>query len=250
MPENTDLSPNRPVHCDSSGFGCGSSYSACWSSLHSPAHRHTTRGVPIDNSLAATNREITNVATALAEQTAWTFQGIDLLLRDTARWYQNDSKKIAPERLDEVLANRSAGVRQIRLITITDAQGIQRHRSRGSSPPHLDVSDRSYFIAQRDGTAAGLFMSEPLITRSDGRPGIILSRRLEDETGAFAGVVAAIVNLEDLEKFYAAVTLGNGSAVQLLRDDGQLLMRDPPDPACHRSRNFRNSPHRERRPAG
>jgi PAS domain S-box-containing protein len=181
-----------------------------------------------NNALAATNREITNVAAALAEQTAWTFQGIDLLLSDTARWYQTDGKKIAPERLNEILANRSAGVRQIRLITITDAQGIQRHRSSGASPPNLDVSDRSYFIAQRDGRAAGLFMSEPVITRSDGRPGIILSRRLEDETGAFAGVVAAIVNLEDLAQFYAAVTLGKGSAVQLLRADGQLLMRDPP----------------------
>src|SRR3984957_19225723 len=189
-----------------------------------------------NNALADNNREITNVAAALAEQTAWTFEGIDLLLRDTARWYQTDSKKIAPERLDEVLANRSAGVRQIRLITITDAQGIQRHRSRGSSPPNFDVSDRSYFIAQRDGRAGGLFMSEPLITRSDGRPGIILWRRLEDETGAFAGVGAAIVNLEDLAQFYAAVTLGNGSAVQLLRDDGQLLMRDPPDPAAMEKR--------------
>ncbi len=184
------------------------------------------------NALAATHREITNVATALAEQTAWTFQGIDLLLRDTARWYQNDSKKIAPERLDEALANRSAGVRQIRLVTITDAQGIQRHRSRGSSPAHLDVSDRSYFITQRDNPAAGLFMSEPVITRSDGRLGIILSRRLEDETGAFAGVVAAVVDLEELAQLYAAVTLGNGGAVQLLRDDGQLLMRDPPDSAA------------------
>ena len=104
------------------------------------------------STLSATQREITNVAAALAEQTAWTFQGVDLLLSDTARWYQNDSKKMAPERLNEVLANRSAGVRQIRLITIIDAQGIQIHRSRGAVPAHLDVSDRSYFIAQRDGT--------------------------------------------------------------------------------------------------
>ena len=182
-----------------------------------------------NNTLAATNREITNVATALAEQSAWTFQGIDLLLRDTARWYQTDSKKIAPERLDEILANRTMGARQIHLITITDAQGIQRHRSVGSSPPDLDVSDRSYFTAQRD-RSVGLFMSEALITRSERRPGIVLSRRLEDESGAFAGVVAAIVNLEDLEKFYAAVNLGNGSAVHLLRDNGQLLARDPPQP--------------------
>jgi PAS domain S-box-containing protein len=182
-----------------------------------------------NNALAATNREITNVATALAEQSAWTFQGIDLLLRDTVRWYENDSKKIAPERLDEILANRTMGARQIHLITITDAQGIQRHRSVGSSPPDFDVSDRSYFSAQRE-RSAGMFMSEPLITRSEGRAGIVLSRRLEDETGAFAGVVAAVVNLEDLEKFYAAVNLGNGSAVHLLRGNGQLLVSEPPRP--------------------
>jgi PAS domain S-box-containing protein len=180
-----------------------------------------------NNSLVATNREIGNEAKTLAEQTAWTFQAVDLLLRDTARWYRNDSGKIPPERMDEVLANRTAGARQIRLITIDDAHGIQRHRSRGSTPPDLDVSDRSYFIAQRDGTAKGLFISEPLVTRSEGRPGIILSRRLEDDARGFAGVVTAIVDLEDLEKFYAAVDLGHGSAIYLLRD-GALLARNPP----------------------
>src|ERR1700722_10707204 len=90
------------------------------------------------NALAATDREIGNVAKALAEQTAWTWQGIDFLLRDTAGWYRNDSPKLPPERLDEVLAIRTAGVRQVRLITVVDAQGIQRHRSRGSSPPNFD----------------------------------------------------------------------------------------------------------------
>jgi PAS domain S-box-containing protein len=182
------------------------------------------------NSLAATDREIDNVAKALAEQTAWTWQGIDLLLRDTARWYRNDSSTIAPERLDEILANRTAGVRQVRLITIVDAQGIQRHRSRGASPPNLDLSDRDYFIAQRDGTAGGLFITEPLITRSESRAGIVLSRRLEDDKGAFAGVITAVVDLEDLERFYSSVTLGRDSAIQLLRDDGTLIVRTPPAP--------------------
>ncbi len=185
-----------------------------------------------NNTLKTTQREMTNLAQALAEQTAWTFEGIDLVLSDTARWYQNDTKNMPSERIDEVLANRIAGVRQIRFVEICDAQGIQRHRSRPSPAANLDVSDRSYFIAQRDGTVAGLFMSEPVVTRSEGHPGIFLSRRLENEAGAFAGVVAAAVSLEDLMKFYAAVTLGNGGAVQLLRENGQLLTRDPPDPAA------------------
>ncbi|HXL87163.1 MAG TPA: ATP-binding protein, partial [Gemmatimonadaceae bacterium] len=184
------------------------------------------------NSLVATDRELDNVAKALAEQTAWTWQGIDLLLRDTAAWYQHVGDKTAPGRMDEVLANRAAGVRQVRLLTIVDAQGIQRYRSRGSSPPHLDVSDRSYFIAQRDRTATGLFMSEPLVTRSENRAGVELSRRLNDDTGGFAGVVTAIVDLEDLKQFYGAVNLGAGSAIHLLREDGTLLVRNPPTPSA------------------
>jgi hypothetical protein len=37
-------------------------------------------------------------------------------------------------------------------------------------------------------TCGSLFMSEALITRTEGQAGIVLSRRLEDESGAFAGV--------------------------------------------------------------
>ena len=129
----------------------------------------------------AADRELDNVARALAEQTAWTWQGIDLLLRDTAIWYQTDGRRIAPERVGEVLANRAAGVRQVRLLTIVDAHGIQRYRSRGSSPADLNVSDRSYFTAQRHGVATGLFMSEPLVTRSENRAAVELSRRLDDD---------------------------------------------------------------------
>jgi PAS domain S-box-containing protein len=194
----------------------GSSFYDAWRS-----YRHTVR---------ATDREIGNVASALAEQTAWTWRAVYLLLDDTARWYSSDSRQIPPERLDEVLATRTAGMPQIRLITIVDAQGIQRHRSHGSSPPNLDVSDRQYFIAQRDGTARGFFMSDPMVTRSENRAAVVLSRRLEDDTGKFAGVVTAIIDLEDLEHFYGAVKLGQANAIHLLRDDGRLLARDPSVP--------------------
>jgi PAS domain S-box-containing protein len=180
--------------------------------------------------IAATDREIGNVANALAEQTAWTFRAVDFLLLDTAQWYSSDGRNIPSERLNEILASKTAGVKQVSLVTIVDAHGIQRHRSRGVSPLNLDVSDRSYFIAQRDGTARGLFMSEPLVTRSENRAAVELSRRLDDENGTFAGVVTAILNLDDINQFYRAVNLGAGTAVQLVRDDGTVLVRNPPAP--------------------
>jgi PAS domain S-box-containing protein len=180
-----------------------------------------------ENELSATAREIDNESKTLAEQTAWAFQAVDLLLEDTARWFQTDGLKLTPEHIDEVLANRAAGVRQIRNLTITDARGVLRYRSSSSALSGLDLSNRSFFIAHRDRTVTGVFMSEPLITKSENRAAIVLSRRLEDDMGAFVGVIAANVDLDDLQQVYHAVNLGQGSAIHLLRDSGTLLVRIP-----------------------
>jgi PAS domain S-box-containing protein len=179
---------------------------------------------------AATEREIGNTANALAEQTAWIMRGVDLLLIDTARWYGSDSHEVPAERLGAALAIRAAAMQQVRQVRIVDSQGNPLYWSRGPSATTQNVSDRSYFIAQRDGTAQGMFMSEPLVTRSEGRAGVIFSRRIDDENGRFAGVVTALVDLEDLNQFYRAVNVGMGSAIQLIRDDGTLMVRNPPTP--------------------
>jgi len=179
------------------------------------------------NALTATGHEIDNESKALAEQTAWVFRAVDLLLEDTAHWYKADGFKLPPQRIDEVLANRASGVRQIRVLTIADAQGIQRYRSSGTPLHDLDVSDRSYFTAQRAGAVAGMFMSEPLITRTEHRVAIVLARRLEDDRGTFAGVITASVDLDELQQIYRAIDLGQGTVVNLLRDSGTLLARVP-----------------------
>jgi signal transduction histidine kinase/ActR/RegA family two-component response regulator len=179
------------------------------------------------SSLAATHRELTNIANALAEQTVWSLQADDLLLTDTARWYRGESQKIRPEDLNAALAARTSAIQQVREVTIMDAQGNQLYRSRGFSTPNHNASDRSYFIAQRDHPGLGMFISEPLTTRSEGRTAVILSRRLDDDQGRFAGVVVANVDLEELNQFYRTVDVGAGSAVSLVRDDGTLLVRNP-----------------------
>lgn len=182
------------------------------------------------HSLTATDRELRNVASALAEQTAWTLQAVDLMLLGTARWYRRNSSGILPDGINAALETRLAEVQQVHQITIVDAEGNLRYSSRGSAPLKVNVSDRSYFIAQRDGTVNGLFMSEPLVTRSEGRAAVVFSRRLDDEHGRFAGIVTAAVDLDRLEQYYRAVNLGVGSSIQLLRDDGTLLARNPATP--------------------
>jgi PAS domain S-box-containing protein len=178
---------------------------------------------------AATEREIGNTANALAEQTAWILRGVDLLLLDTARWYGGETYEMSPQELDAALAIRTAAVPQVRQLRIVDSHGNPLYESHKFSP-NPNVSDRSYFTAQRDGTVQGMFISEPLVTRTEGRAGVTFSRRLDDDKGHFAGVVTALVDLEDLNKIYQAVNVGMGSAIQLVRDDGTLLVRNPRTP--------------------
>ena len=176
-----------------------------------------------------TDRELSNLAKALAAQGARSLQTIDVLLRDTAHWYADAGRMLAPEAVNEVLANRAAGLAQVRALRIIDAQGVRRFQSRPLPEDNANASDRSYFIAHRDGTATGLFISEPILARSENRLTFFLSRRLEDQ-GRFAGIVNATVDLEDVQQFYRAIDLGAGSAIHLLRDDGTLIVRDPQVP--------------------
>ncbi len=180
--------------------------------------------------VAGTGREIGNVANALAEQTAWSLEAVDLLLLDTARWYRTEIQLIPQEKRNAALAARTAGVLPVREVAIMDANGDQLYRSRRMSEPNHNIADRSYFIAQRDDSNRGLYISELLTTRSEGRAAVVLSRRIDDATGHFAGIVIANVDLEDLNQFYRAVKAGPGSHIVLLREDGTLLVRDPPAP--------------------
>src|SRR5262245_43062689 len=111
-------------------------------------------------SSAATERELANLAKALAEQAAHSLQTIDVLLRDTAEWYTTLGDRATPQDVHYALVGRAAGLPQVRALNIVDAQGIRRHTSLGpSDTAGLDVSDRSYFVAHRDAAATGLFVS-------------------------------------------------------------------------------------------
>jgi PAS domain S-box-containing protein len=182
--------------------------------------------------LIATDREIGNIAKALAEQTAWTLQTVDLLLLDTARWYENVPEGTPTAAVDAALGARTAGVTPVSQMMIVAADGQQLHRARLLPVPLLNVADRSYFVAQRDSTADQLFISEPLVARTDGRTAVVLSRRLEDSSRRFAGVVTARVDLDDLSQLYKAVNIDGGTSIALMQDDGTLLVRNPRKPSA------------------
>jgi signal transduction histidine kinase len=190
----------------------------------------------------ATERELGNLAKALAEQGARNLQAVDLLLRDTSEWWETAGHALPPDAIAAALASRVVGVSQVSVLTVVDAQGMQRHRSRITGEPLADVSDRPYFLSQRqsqrEGAVGGLYINEPVVTRTDRRPALVVSRRLTTPDGRFDGVVTAIVTLQELQAAYSALALGEGSALLLTLDDGTLVVRQPEEPGMPSGQRF------------
>ena len=176
-----------------------------------------------------TSRELVNTARILASQAEGTLKSVDVLLRDAADGYPHMDAAARIRDIDAVLAGRVEGLPQILSLKIADAQGVIRYRSglfEKDTP--VSVADRSYFTALRDNPTLGLVVSEPIVTKVEQRTSIALARRLKDDSGRFAGVVNATIDLDKFQQFYRQINLGSHSAIVVLHDDGTLLAREPP----------------------
>jgi PAS domain S-box-containing protein len=175
------------------------------------------------------SRELTNNARILAAQTEGTLKAVDVLLREAVDGRRRGAP-VPPADLNALLTSRAQGLPQLLSLAITDAQGNEVYRSGPAVDPTPSVADRSDFVAQRDNDQLGLYVSEPIVTRPKGQAAIVLSRRLTDPEGRFVGVVRGVVDLDRFQQFYRQIQLGTRSAILLLRDDGTLLVREPPLP--------------------
>ena len=91
----------------------------------------------------------------------------------------------------------------------------------------MDISNRAYFTAQRDGLAVGSFLSEPIVSRVNGRWLLIVSRRLTGEDGSFRGTLMVAVNPTYFaEKFALLDELP--IARRVFTDSGALVAIDHP----------------------
>ncbi len=177
--------------------------------------------------MAASEQEVGNLALALATGTARNVQAVDALLRDTATWYESAGRQDSAPAVQQALGMLAVGFSQVSVLTIVDRSGMQRYRSRTTGEPLSDVSDRSYFVRQRDDVDAGLVINEPVVTRSEKVPALILSRPLRGPDGTFDGVVSAALTLQYLQGTFSALRLDDSSSVMLALADGTIVTRQP-----------------------
>jgi signal transduction histidine kinase/ActR/RegA family two-component response regulator len=175
------------------------------------------------STLAEGERQLDNVAGALAEQAARALQATDLILQQAA--LLDPDAPGAPRdqaAIPDLLRRHMSGVPQVRNLFLFDPARQLHLTSAPAAFAGQDLSDRSYYTAQRDNPDLGLYVSEPFVSRVTGDPTFVLSRRLAG--GGFRGIAGAAVDIPYIRRFYHALDLGAGSTIELLRADGTPLI--------------------------
>jgi PAS domain S-box-containing protein len=183
-----------------------------------------------ERTVETTARQATALARTLEAHAARSFGAADTALSALIEALEGRGA-FAGVDLHAMIADRHNFVPGIHSITRIDADGAVRLDSTAVDVAPRDVSTTAYFEAHRGRSGLGLFLSPPMNDPDTGTPVLVLSRRLEDAQGHFAGVVAAALDAEYFRAYYATLDVGLGGAIALWSGDGMLLIREPHDPA-------------------
>src|SRR3954470_11685258 len=176
------------------------------------------------SALAQSEVTIRNLAHSLQEHASHTFQAADVALSGMVDLLKYQIPRA--DRFNAFLANTAQALPQIRELGVLDAIGEWRFSSLTKPPTHNNY-DRDYFTYHREHDDLRLRISEPLRSRVTGRMTILLSKRINDQDGNFAGVLIAAIDTDYFADFFRSFALGEQSGISLLRTDGIVLAHWP-----------------------
>ncbi len=187
------------------------------------------------DSAADAERNATNIAMILAEQTARMVQSVDIIISELAERIATPGVS-SPDELRQRTDNRSthllmvdrlARLPQASVITIIDSNGRLWNTTRSWPRPDVDLSDRDYFMQARNLHSPSLIIGGSLKNRVTGTWTIYFGRRIESPTGEFLGMIIAGVENQYFRQIYESIQSIGNQQFLLLRDDGTILIRHP-----------------------
>ena len=176
--------------------------------------------------LADNQREMSSLASAITEQTARSLQEVELILRRTSMWDREArGEALGPAAKTAFLRHEIDGVPQVRELTIVDENGVRIASTVPLGKGSPDISGRHYFRELKQASGEALIISEPMEALVDGKPTFAVAIRLQDARGRFVGVARALVEEDYFRDFYRRIDLGQGAAIELLRDGGTPIVQ-------------------------
>ncbi|GAB3456228.1 hybrid sensor histidine kinase/response regulator [Massilia terrae] len=170
-----------------------------------------------------TSRILSEHALKLFDTSEVLLQQLDHLVAGSS-----DADIAARQELQAQTARLVAGLPQVNSVGVVDARGHPLLTSLGfPAPGRVDLSDRDFFVALRDGYP-GVYVSGALIGKHSGEPFFSLAHARRKPDGSFGGIVQVSLDPQYLDAFYREVaTSEDDMAVTMLSEEGSLIARFP-----------------------
>jgi signal transduction histidine kinase len=163
-----------------------------------------------------------NLAVALEQYAISTLRNADAVLQMIKIEYafQGDSLD-----LRQLVKSNSINREFIEGVAIINKNSrlIKTNIEQTKQPPYF--SDRSFFIFHLLNNTDTLLISKPLLSKLIGKPVIVISRRLNDSKGRFAGVAMLQLEPSTFTSFYAQAHLLPHGIISLIAPDGITYAR-------------------------
>ncbi|CAM5434047.1 EAL domain-containing protein [Thauera mechernichensis] len=173
---------------------------------------------------------VENLSLLLDQSVSSSIREIDLALREVQKhleWSLRDEGVIDRTAMDELIDFHRDWLSAIAEVRVTNAAGEVILGHAVTPATRVSYADRSFFLEHQAGDAGRTLASTLLYGRIAGTWIVVFSRRYNDASGRFAGVVTAAVPVAFFERLLSGLRLGpNGIA--LVRDmDMTLIARFP-----------------------
>ena len=173
----------------------------------------------------------------LAEYTSQSMTSAYLVLDDITdslnkRQFTNDADlrtAAGSAATHQMLRDKASASPQLDVATIVDAKGAVIVFSRSFPTPAIKLADRDYFQQHLTDPNLGAFISKPVRNRGTGTWTFYISRRLNDPSGRFLGMVLVGISSQFFSDLYARVHPGKTGTIGLFRRDYVQLARSPVD---------------------
>lgn len=174
-------------------------------------------------------RSSENLATTLDADIGRTVEVYDLSLRAVlAGLTMPEIGQVSREMRQLILFDHAASASYLGALQVFDAQGNLSIDSAALQPARQNSAAEEFFKVHRTDGERGLFISQPAPYR--GGTAIMLSRRITDSDGNFAGVVAGAIKLSYFDDLFGRLRLNADEQITVVRRDGVAILRAPSNP--------------------
>ncbi len=136
------------------------------------------------------------------------------------------AERNSPEAINNLLLAQGAGVSPNFRVLYIDAQGTGIGTGRNLPVGNVSYRDRDYFQAHAL-LDQGRFVGSPLVGRISGTRMFPVSRRVEDKTGEFLGVVVALMDASAFARVFDSARFNEDMLITLVHRNGHIIARSP-----------------------